>query len=92
MLFPVQACVSISYLPIVVGRFAGGQHVARTDGVRTHCGGVAFADSSHKVHECPVLQPLARQYAALVSTDPNATRSSFAQHITQVLSFVLGFS
>ena len=46
------------HLPIVASRFAGGQHVARTDRVCTHCGDVAVAHESHMMHERPVLQPL----------------------------------
>ena len=77
-------------LPIVVGRFAGGQHVERADRLCTHCGSVAVADELHMIHECPVLQPLRQQYAALFSTDTNTMRSFFAQqdHM-QVFSFVL---
>lgn len=77
-------------LPIVAGRFAGGQHVARTDRVCTHCGGVAVADELHMIHECPVLQPLRQRYAALFSTNTDTMRSFFAQqdHM-QVFNFVL---
>jgi len=34
-------------LPIILGRFAGGQHVARANKVCTHCGSVAVADELH---------------------------------------------
>ena len=64
-------------LHIVAGRFSGGQHVARADRVCTHCGGIAVADESHMIHECPVLQPLRLQYAALFT--PDTMRSFFAQ-------------
>ena len=43
-------------LPIVLGRFAGGQHVARANRVCTHCGSVAVADELHMIFECPALQ------------------------------------
>ena len=79
-------------LPIVAGRFSGDQHVARTDRVCTHCGGIAVADESHMIHGsgCPVLQPLRLQYAALFTPDTNTMRSFFAQqdHM-QVVKFVL---
>ena len=42
-------------LPIVLGRFAGGQHVARANRVCTHCGSVAVADELHMIFECPAL-------------------------------------
>jgi len=45
-------------LPVVLGRFAEGQHVARASRVCTHCGGVAVADESHMPFECPVLYTL----------------------------------
>ena len=66
-------------LPIVAGRFSGDQHVARADRVCTHCGGIAVADELHMIHECPVLQPLRLQYAALFTPDTNTMRSFFAQ-------------
>ncbi|DBA98872.1 TPA: hypothetical protein ACH3X1_014630 [Trebouxia sp. C0004] len=43
-------------LPIVLGRFAGAQHVARANRVCTHCGSVAVADELHMIFECPALQ------------------------------------
>ena len=46
-------------LPIDLGRFAGGQHVARAkllNKVCTHCGKVAIADEMHMIFECPALQ------------------------------------
>ena len=36
-------------LPVVLGHFAGGQHVARADRVCTPCGGVAVADEMHMI-------------------------------------------
>ncbi len=77
-------------LPIVTGRFAGGQHVARAARVCTHCGGAAIADELHMVLEGPVLEPLRQQYAALLSTNTDTMRSFFAQkdHI-QVFNFAL---
>ena len=76
-------------LPVVAGWFSGDQHVARTDRVCTHCGGIAVADELHIIHECPVLQPLRLQYAALFTPDTNTMRSFFAQqdHM-QVFKFV----
>ena len=79
-------------LPIIAARFAGGQHVARTDRVCRHCGGVAVADDLHVIHECPILQPLRQQYAALFSTTSDTVRyrSFFAQHNhMQVINFFL---
>ena len=62
-------------LPIVAGRFSGDQHVASVHWVCTHCGGIAVADELHMIHECPVLQPLRLQYAALFTPDDNTMRS-----------------
>ena len=44
----------------------------------------------HMIHECPVLQPLRLQYAALFTPDTDTMRSFFAQqdHM-QVFKFVL---
>ena len=77
-------------LPIVLGRFAGGQHVARANRVCTHCGSVAVADELHMIFECPALQAVRQRYAPLFSTDTNTMRSFFAQqdHM-QVFKFVL---
>ena len=77
-------------LPIVAGRLSGDHHVARIDRVCTHCSGIAVADELHMIHECPVLQPLRLQYAALFTPDTNTMRSFFAQqdHM-QVFKFVL---
>ena len=49
-------------LHIVAGRFCD---IARAHRVCTHCGGIAVAGHLHTVHECPFLQPLWQQYAAL---------------------------
>jgi len=68
-----------SRLPIVLGRFAGGQHVARANRVCTHCGSVAVADELHMIFECPALQAVRKQYASLFSTDTDTMRSFFAQ-------------
>ena len=75
---------------IVLGRFAGGQHVARANRVCTHCGSVAVADELHMIFECPALQAVRQLYAPLFSTDTNTMRSFFAQqdHM-QVFKFVL---
>ena len=76
---------------IVVGRFAGGQHVARANRVCTHCGAVAVADELHMGFECPALHPLRQQYASLFSTNTDTMRSFFAQqdHM-RVFKFILG--
>jgi len=36
-------------LPVVLGCFAGGQHVARANRVFPHCVGVAVADETHMI-------------------------------------------
>ena len=42
------------------------------------------------IHECPVLQPLGLQYAALLTPDTDNMRSFFAQQdLMQVFKFVL---
>ena len=48
------------------------------------------ADELHMIYECPVLQPLRLQYAALFTPDTDTMRSLFAQqdHM-QVFKFVL---
>ena len=52
--------------------------------------GIAVANELHMIHECPVVQPLRLQYAALFTPDPNTMRSFFAQQDhTQVFKFVL---
>ena len=56
-------------LPVIASRCSGDQHVAST-----HCGGIAVADALHMIHECPVLQPLRLQYAALFTPDNNTMR------------------
>ncbi len=66
-------------LPVVLGRFAGCQHVARANRVCTHCGGVAVTDEMHMIFECPALHALTQQYAPLFSTNTNTMRSFFAQ-------------
>ena len=55
-----------------------------------HYGGIAVADELHMIYECPVLQPLRLQYAALFTPDIDTMRSPFAQqdHM-QVFNFVL---
>ena len=77
-------------LPIVTGRFSGGQRVARADRVCHHCGGTSIADELHMVHECAALQPLRQQYATLFSSETDTMRSFFAQkdHM-QVFNFIL---
>ncbi len=66
-------------LPIVVGRFVGGQHVARANRVCTHCGGMVVADELHVIFDCPAREPLRQQHAPLFSTNTNTVRSLFAQ-------------
>ncbi len=53
-------------VPIVVGRFAGGQHAARANRVCTHCGGVAVAIDLHVMFECPALHPLGTAVSSVV--------------------------
>ena len=77
-------------LPIVTGRFAGGQHIDRASRVCSHCGPGSIADELHVVHECPLLQPLRQQYAALFTPDTNTMRSFFGQaNHMQVFHFIL---
>ncbi len=75
-------------LPIVMGRFALGQHVARANRVCTHCGGVAVADELHMVIECPALHPLRQQCASLFSTNTDicAARSHAGFQVDSELS------
>ena len=77
-------------LPIVLGRFAGAQHVAKANRVCTHCGSAAVADELHMILECPALQAVRQRYAPLFSTDTTTMRSFFAQqdHM-KVFKFVL---
>jgi len=77
-------------LPVVLGRFAEGQHVARANRVCTHCGGVAVADEMHMIFECPAVHALRQQYAPLFPTNTDTMRSLSAQqdHM-QVFKFVL---
>ncbi len=74
----------------MLGRFAGGQLVARASRVCTHCGGVAVADELHMIFECPAFHTLRQQNAPLVSMDTDTVGSFFAQqdHL-QVFKFVL---
>ncbi|DBB02950.1 TPA: hypothetical protein ACH3X1_013546 [Trebouxia sp. C0004] len=65
--------------PIVLGRFAGAQHVARANRVCAHCGSVAVADELHVVFECLALQAVRQRYAPLFSADTTTMRSFFAQ-------------
>ncbi len=58
-------------VPVVVGHFAGGQHVARADRVRTHCGSVAVADEIHMIFDCLALHALRQQYAPLFCVNTN---------------------
>ena len=64
-LYLVGVCSGSYSSGLALTRFSGDQHVARTDRVCTHCGGTAVADELRMIHECPVLQPLRLQYAAL---------------------------
>ncbi len=77
-------------LPVVLGRFAGGRHVARVNRVCTHCGSVAVADEIHMIFECPALQAVRQRYAPLFSMVTITMRSFLAQqdHM-QVFKFVL---
>ncbi len=86
----LQFRLGFRQLPVVLGRFAGGQHVARANRVCTHCGGVAVADEMHIIFECPALHALRQQYAPLFPTNIDTMRSFFAQqdHM-QVFKFVL---
>jgi len=88
----VQFRLGSHQLPIVLGRFAGGQRVARASRVCTHCGSVAVADEMHMIFECPALHTLRQQYAPLFSIDTDTMRSFFAQrdHM-QVFKFVLSW-
>ena len=80
----------IQYIHLSRANCTYHHHVARADRVCTHCGGAAVADELHMIHECPVLQPLRLQYAALFTPDTDTMRSFFAQqdHM-QVFKFVL---
>ena len=62
-------------LPIVTGRFPGGQHVDRARRVCVHCGGLSAGDELHMVYECPALQPLRQRYAPLFSTQTDTMRA-----------------
>ena len=56
-------------------------------------GGTAVADTLHMIHECPVLQPLRIQYAALFTPDTDTMRSFFPhQDHMQVFKTCLGLS
>ena len=68
-------------LPIVLGRFAVGQHVARASRVCTRCGSAAVADELHTIFAGPALQAVRQQYAPFFSADSNTMRSFFAQKI-----------
>lgn len=70
----VQFKLGSHQLPIVLGRFAEGQHVARANRVCTHCVSVAVADALNMISECPALQAVRQQYAPLVSTNTNTMR------------------
>ncbi len=52
----LQVRLGSHQLPIVLGRFAGGQRVARASRVCTHCGSVAVLDELHMIFKCPALQ------------------------------------
>ncbi len=75
-------------LPVVLDRFAGGQHVARASVVDTHCGDVAIADELHMVFECPALHTLRQHYAPSTNTDTMRSFSAQQDHM-QVFKFVL---
>ena len=53
-------------LPVVAGRFASGQHLARTIGY-AHTVGPGVADELDMADECPVLQPLSNSMLLLFS-------------------------
>ena len=80
-------------LHAVLGRFAGCQHVARANGVCTHCVSVAVADGLHMIFECPALQAFRQQYAPFFFTNTNTMRFFFSkQDHMQVSKFVLDCS
>ncbi len=62
-------------MPVVLGCFAGGQHVARPKIVCIHCDGVAVADLMHVIFDFPTLHALRQQYAPLLSTSTNTMQS-----------------
>jgi len=77
-------------LPVVLGRFAEGQRVARANRICSRHGGVAVAGKMHMISDCPALHALRQQYARLFSTNTDTVRSLFAQQDhTQVFEFVL---
>ena len=86
----LQFRLGLHQLPIVLGRFAAGQHIARASSVCTHFGSVAVADEVHIIFKRPALHTLRQQYAPLFSTDTDTKRSYFAQqdHM-QIIKFVL---
>ena len=77
-------------LPIVAGRFAGGQHVDRADRLCSHCGEHSVGDELHMVFECPALHPMRQRYFSLFTSDTDTMRSFFGQkdHM-QVFRFLL---
>ena len=77
-------------LPIVSGRFAGGQHVSRPDRICSHCDTGSIADDLHMVHECSALQPVRQRYMSLFTSNTDTMRSFFGQkdHV-QVFNFIL---
>ena len=78
-------------LPIVFGRLAGGQHVARARRVCTRCGG-AVADKMHIMFENLALHTVRQQYAPLFSTNTDTMRScSVKQDHVQIFNFVLSW-
>ena len=77
-------------LPIVTGRFSGGQHIPRADRICSHCGPGTLADELHVVHECPLLRPLRQRYADLFTSETDTMRSFFGQkNHMKVFSFIL---
>ena len=48
--------------------------------------GSCITDELHMIHECPVLQPLRLQYAALFYPDTDTMRSFFAQQDHMLLT------
>ena len=71
-------------LPIATGRFAGGQHLVRSDRVCSHCGGVSIADELHVVFECPALALVRQRYAGLFTPATDSIWSRFTHAGFQV--------
>lgn len=82
-------------MQIVLGRFAGGEHVAGAIRLYRYCDGVAVVDAMHMICECSTLHTLESAYTNLDSsmllcfTNVDTMRSFFAQqNHMQVSEFV----